>query len=212
MAAIKKPMIKICGITRMQEAEYLTNAGVDFAGFVVFFPKSRRNVELERAQEIMARLKEGSPDIKTVAVTVSPTIEQVEAIWNTGFDYIQIHGSFPDDVKKAVRLPVFRAYNIENSLETEEVISDDRIAAVVFDGKIPGNGETFDWSVLKKFDRKDKLLMLAGGLTADNVKKAVMEVAPDIVDVSSWVEYEGEFKGKDPEKINAFAAAVRNAV
>ena len=56
------------------------------------------------------------------------------------------------------------------------------------------------------------MLMLAGGLTADNVKRAVMEVSPDIVDVSSWVEYEGEFRGKDPEKINAFAVAVRNAV
>ena len=82
------------------------------------------------------------------------------------------------------------------------------IAGYVLDGKIPGNGETFDWTLLKQFDKQDKMLMLAGGLNAENVEKAILEVQPDIVDVSSGVE-NVNIMGKDPAKIKEFVDKVR---
>ena len=85
--------IKICGLTSPAEARYLNENHVDFAGMVLFFPKSKRNISIEQAKEIMAAL---DASIKRVAVVVSPTIEQVRQIEAAGFDYVQIHGEIPE--------------------------------------------------------------------------------------------------------------------
>ena len=90
--------VKICGITKEQEIEWLNEYKPDFAGFVLFFPKSRRNIEVEKAAELIRGL---SPDIETVAVTVKPTVEQVKAIQQAGFDCVQIHGEVSDEVLQA---------------------------------------------------------------------------------------------------------------
>ena len=81
--------IKICGLTTPQEAQYVNENHIDFAGMVLFFPKSRRNITLEQAKLILDSL---SSTVKSVAVVVSPTLEQIKDIQRTGFDYIQIHG------------------------------------------------------------------------------------------------------------------------
>ena len=94
--------VKICGITGEQEIEWLNEYKPDFAGFVLFFPKSRRNIELEKAAESDRRSL--PPDIATVAVAVKPTAEQAKAIKGAGFDYIQIHGEVPDEVLQAADL------------------------------------------------------------------------------------------------------------
>lgn len=203
------PEIKICGLTRVEEADYLSEAGVDLAGFVMYYPKSKRNVYPHSVLPIKERLHALNPKIKTVAVTVSPTVEQLEAIERMNFDFIQIHGELKEEVLLKAGIPILRAYNIENQVETEDVLKEPKIYGVVFDGKIPGNGQTFDWSMLRNFERRDKKLMLAGGLTEENICTAMKEAGPDIVDVSSGVEYEGEFRGKDPEKIKRFVTAVR---
>jgi len=91
----------------------------------------------------------------------------------------------------------------------ENLINEPKIKGILFDGKVPGGGKKFDWSLVKKFDKKDKLIILAGGLDASNVTDGIKEVSPDIVDVSSGVEYLDEGKvGKDPERIKAFINAV----
>lgn len=201
------PKIKICGLTRVEEADYINEAGADLAGFVMYYPKSKRSVYPHTVLPIKERLAVLNPMIQTVAVTVSPTIEQLEAIERMKFDFIQIHGELRDEVLKQAHIPILRAYNIEDTVETENLLNEPKVYGVVFDGKIPGNGETFDWSVLRSFERKGKKLMLAGGLTEENVSRAILEVMPDIVDVSSGVEYEGTFRGKDPDKIKRFVAA-----
>lgn len=203
------PLIKICGLTRVEDADAVIAAKVDLVGMVMFYPKSKRNMEPEAASKLKDYIKKNSPNIRMVAVTVSPTVEQLECIQQLGFDFIQIHGNLDEQVLETATIPILRAYNIEDSVTSENVLSQDKIRGVVFDGKIPGNGETFDWSLLAHFDRKDKMLMLAGGLTDANVARAIKEVAPDIVDVSSFVEYDGDFRGKDPEKIQKFVNAVR---
>ena len=205
-----KTKVKVCGLTRKEEAEMLADCRVEFAGMVLFFPKSKRNVTLQQAEQILAALKKYGVS-KSVAVTVSPTKEQVEQIMRLGFDYIQIHGELSDDVYNACSVRIIRAVNIKHQseediyLETKRWRSLDKIYGLLFDAGVPGSGKTFDWESLKKADCGNKKLFLAGGLTPDNVKAAIEAVRSDVVDISSGVEYDDvSVKGKDESKVKAF--------
>ena len=81
--------IKICGLTTPQEAGWVSKAQADYAGMVLFFPKSKRNITIDQAKEIMKYL---SPQIRKVAVVVSPSALQIKEIQENGFDIVQIHG------------------------------------------------------------------------------------------------------------------------
>lgn len=216
-----KTKVKVCGLTREEEAEMLADCRVEFAGMVLFFPKSKRNVTIQQAEKVLAALKKYGVS-KSVAVTVSPTKEQVEQIMRLGFDYILIHGTLSDEVHDVLRISVIRAVNVAGETaedkesirrQLESVLADEKTAGILFDGSSPGAGKTFDWSLLKNIQKTDKLLFLAGGLTPENAAQAVKTVAPDVVDVSSGVEKEvlpGEaFAGKDAEKITKFVENVR---
>jgi phosphoribosylanthranilate isomerase len=196
--------IKICGITSKEDAQYVSSVNADFAGFVLFFPKSRRNITIEKAKEIFNYLNK---DIKKVAVVVSPSVSQIEEINNAGFDYIQIHSHISEDVLNSTKLPILKAFNISDMNEYEFYHSCKKIIGYVFDAQVPGSGKTFDWSLIKDIPRDEKLLILAGGLNPQNVRSAINAVHPDGVDVSSGVERTDGF-GKDPEKIKAFAENV----
>lgn len=202
---VKQPYIKICGLRTEEDAAYLNENQVNFAGFILFYPKSKRFVTIEQSVTIMKFLK---PEIKKVAVTVSPTLPQLKAIEDAGFDYIQVHGTLEELVLEQAKIPILRAFNVSDGTEYTKLNRHSNISGYVLDGKIPGNGETFDWTLLKRFDKQDKMLMLAGGLNAENVEKAILEVQPDIVDVSSGVESEN-IVGKDPKKIKEFVDKVR---
>lgn len=199
--------IKICGLTAPHEAEWLNTAHVDYAGMVLFFPKSKRNISLAQARPIMAAL---SPETAKTAVTVSPTAEQVRAIADAGFDILQVHGSLAEDVIAACPLPIFKAFNITDLPRYNEYAARPEIAGFVFDAHEPGSGKTFDWNELKGLGRCGKIFMLAGGLNAENVGRAIEAVRPDGVDVSSGVEY-ADKPGKSPELIEKFVRAVRAA-
>ena len=108
---MKNPLIKICGITSEEEIGYIAKAGIDYAGFVLFFPKSKRNLSLECAKKLIAKLPAG---VVSVAVTVSPTKEQVEAVVEAGFLAIQIHGKIENSVITSCRIPVFKAFNVSD--------------------------------------------------------------------------------------------------
>lgn len=196
--------IKICGLTDVSEAEYLNRNGVDYAGFVLFYEKSRRNVTIEEAKRIMAAL---DARIKRVAVTVEPTAEQVRAALEAGFDLIQIHGELQPGVLD-VGLPVLKAFNITDMEKFRFYQSCPQIVGYVFDAHEPGSGKAFDWNLLQTLPRDGRLFLLAGGLHAGNVAEAIARVSPDGVDVSSGVEFEGR-KGKNPAEIDAFVRAVR---
>ena len=202
---LRKCRIKICGLTNPIEAEYLNKNKVDFAGIVMFYEKSRRNVSAEKAEEIINAL---SGDIKTVAVMVSPDLEQVRLAEQAGFDYIQIHGNLSDEVIKEGKIPILKAFNIGDLDKYEDYGKCPRIAGYVFDANEPGSGKTFDWNLLRKLPRDGKLFILAGGLNDKNVADAIRCVRPDGVDVSSGVEYTDR-QGKDPKLIDSFVASVR---
>ena len=197
--------VKICGLTSPAEARYLNENHVDFAGMVLFFSKSKRNISIEQAKEIMAAL---DASIKRVAVVVSPSIEQIRQIEAAGFDYVQIHGEIPE-TKAAIAIPILKAFNVSDMGSYEKYHNDSRIAGYVFDAIEPGSGKTFDWRLVDNIPRDEKLLLLAGGLNPDNVRMAIEAVHPDGVDVSSGVEND-DGAGKNPEKIHDFVAAIKS--
>lgn len=174
----------------------------DYAGFVLFYEKSRRNNTVQNAWQVLRYLDR---NIKRVAVVVSPTLEQVKMIEQMDFHIIQVHGALSDEVLGEIRLPVWRAYNIRDDMKPEEV-SSPKICGYVLDGAKPGSGEAFDWEALGSFQRGDKKLILAGGLHAGNVESAIEILRPDVVDVSSGVEGRD---GKDAVKIKEFIGKVR---
>lgn len=201
--------VKICGLTSPAEARYLNENHVDFAGMVLFFPKSKRNISIEQAKDIMAAL---DASIKRVAVVVSPSIEQIRQIEAAGFDYVQIHGEIPEtetEAEAAIAIPILKAFNVSDMDSYEKYHNDSRIAGYVFDAIEPGSGKNFDWKLVDNIPRDEKLLLLAGGLNPDNVRMAIEAVHPDGVDVSSGVENDDK-AGKNPEKIHDFVAAVKS--
>ncbi|MCR5419202.1 MAG: phosphoribosylanthranilate isomerase [Lachnospiraceae bacterium] len=204
--------IKICGLTDPKEAEYINRNGVEFVGNVLFFEKSKRNITVERAVSIHRELEKG---ILKVAVVVSPTPDQVLAIEDAGFDLIQIHGTLPgEDFLQRNGIGVIRAFNGEDRSELAICRESDRIRGVLWDAPLPGSGKLSDWSGFETFRRnlgEEKTVFLAGGLNPGNVGEAVRILQPDVVDVSSGVEYPDR-PGKDPARVDAFVAAVKNAV
>ena len=201
-------LVKICGLTKAEEADYLNDNDADWAGFVLFYPKSRRCVSVERAGLIMKRLK---PGIRKVAVVVSPSAEQLSEICDAGFDYVQIHGSLPADIMKQTRIPIIRAFNRPDIEEYMSYWDRPEILGYLFDSPAPGSGQSSELNKIKKLPRDGKLFIIAGGINADNVKAAIDIISPDGVDVSSGVERDGEeFTGKDPVKVAKFIKAAKN--
>lgn len=206
-----RPQIKICGLTGKEEAAYLNEAGVDYAGFV-FYEKSKRNVSIRQAEEIAAGL---DPGIRRVAVTVDPDEELVRKICEAGFDLLQVHGAFGREACAACIVPVWMAVNIADpaqilsNFRKAQEMAGDRLAALVADGAGYGSGKPFDWEQTKeqlKQVAEGYRLVLAGGLNAENVCQGIRIFEPDIVDVSSGVE---DGNGKSRTKIQQFAGKVK---
>lgn len=203
----RKKKIKICGITTESEIEYLAEAGVDYAGFVQFFLKSKRNIPLERARELIRLLPSS---IRAVAVTVSPTEEQLEAIEAAGFAAVQIHGRIADEVMGKLSLPVIKAFNVSDLEAFAHYEQMEQVVGFVLDAQQPGSGQVFDWSVVKELPTTEKMILLAGGLNPENVGEALHVLGDRIdgVDTSSGVENENGV-GKSREKILHFVECVR---
>lgn len=197
--------VKICGLRSVEEAEYLNKYGADYAGMVLFFPKSKRNIDLSQAKKIIDALE---PGIKKVAVVVSPTLKQAKDLCLLGVDIIQVHGKLDMAVYDLISVDIWKAFNIKDMDQYLSYVSLDKIKGFVFDSAEPGSGQAYDRSILSKIQRPaDKLFILAGGLRDKNVAQAIADTAPDVVDVSSGVEYT-EAPGKDPDKVAAFITAV----
>lgn len=206
--------VKICGITRPEEAEWVVEEGADYAGMVLFYKGSKRYCSVENAYGLLRILKTSvrAGGLKTVAVTVSPTMEQVELIQKLGFDYLQVHGVLGQDVLRGAKLPIIRAINGFDREDYNLLCEAEGVAGFLFDAVTPGSGVAFDWDVCNEVPRRpDKLFFLAGGLDAGNVERAIKAVRPDVVDVSSGVEMDADGTGKDREKIKEFICRARKA-
>lgn len=212
--------VKICGITKEIETEYLNEAMPDYAGFV-FFEKSKRNVSINQAKQLMEKLDKR---IKRVAVMVSPDTEFIKEIQTIGVDFLQIHKELKTEVLQAAELPIWYAMNIEDETQAEKQLKffdelpeelSKKITAIVADAPSFGSGKPFNWSKSKRLKKAGtnsppdtRAFILAGGLRPENVAEGIEIFSPDVVDVSSGVEGEA---GKDRELILKFIAAARNS-
>ena len=199
--------VKICVPKNPTDIKCINTLSPDFAGFVMFFEKSHRNISVQTAQELLALLDK---NIKSVAVTVSPTEEQLEQIHTLGFDYVQIHGKISEKLLSECKTPVIRAINVSGIESIGDIENLDNVKGILFDSAVPGSGKSFDWSMLERLPKNQKMLFLAGGLTADNVAKAVAQLRPFAVDVSSGVEL-ADKSGKDFELVRTFIENARNS-
>ncbi|AFM26753.1 phosphoribosylanthranilate isomerase [Desulfomonile tiedjei] len=206
--------VKICGITRIEDAIAAVRSGADALGFV-FYAGSPRFIHPEDARDIIRRMP---PFVTTVGVFVNEERNRIEAMSRTsGIHSIQLHGSeHPEDCSGFDR-PVFKALRV-SGLESLASIQLYETAGILLDSAVPGTwggtGTVPDWKCIGDFLDKDisgirKRLILAGGLTAENVKMAVKIVRPWAVDVSSGVEFEPGIKNH--EKMKEFTYAVHCA-
>ena len=196
--------IKICGLSRDCDIDYVNQAAPDYAGFILRYPKSRRHVTARKAAALRARL---APGILAVGVFVDQPPEAVCAdAREIGLDVIQLHGREDDGYIRALRqktgLPVWKAFRIRRA---EDLTAARASAAdmILLDSGC-GTGQAFDWTLLRGFDRP---CILAGGLTPGNIPEALRRLAPAGVDLSSGVETDGY---KDEQKISAAVRAAHN--
>jgi phosphoribosylanthranilate isomerase len=197
-------LVKICGITTNEAADAAVAAGADFIGFV--FAKSRRRITPERAAEIMEGIR---GKVKAVGVFVNEDIEEINKIQAiAGLDYIQLHGDERPELIKDMPSPVIKAFGIGTSEDLKQLASHQPEFYLLDSPKGQyhgGNGTAIEPGLLKNAGLPEGKLILAGGLTPENVISAIKSVKPAGVDVSSGVETDGK---KDLDKIYRF---VQNA-
>lgn len=198
--------IKLCGMFRDCDIDFVNEAKPDYIGFIVMFPKSHRNIDLETALRLKKRL---SPEIKSVAVSVNAPIEAFAEFANSGAaELLQLHGS--EDAEYIARLrgltdaPIIKAVKVTSLADIEAAQALDADFLLLDSGT--GSGRAFDHSLIDR-SRITKPFFLAGGLTPENVRTAALELKPYAVDMSSGIETD---KLKDREKILAAVRAVRN--
>ena len=194
--------IKMCGLRRPEDIRAANEVRPEYVGFV-FFPGSKRYVTPETARELKAGLV---PEIRTVGVFVDEKPETVAGLLADGtIDIAQLHGhedeAYLAGLRKLTDKPLVRAFRIRSE---EDAI---RAQASSVDGILldagAGDGKTFDWNWLRQVERP---YFLAGGLNPENAGRAVRELEPYAVDVSSGIETDGF---KDIVKMRAFVRAVR---
>jgi len=186
--------IKICGLTREEDAVLAADRGADFLGFI-FVPTSPRYIEPERAAEIAKRVRDGRERERTpklVGVFHESSSDYIrEVIALAGLDLAQLHGSETEEDISDLGLPVIKTCRVGDALP--DTTAYPSAAWLLFDTyderRMGGTGRRFDWSLLAMYER-NKPFFLSGGLNSDNVVAAISLVRPDAIDVSSGVEAE----------------------
>jgi len=200
-------IVKICGITRLDDARHAVDHGADALGFV-FWPKSPRYIVPERAAEIIATLP---AHVTAVGVFVNESVEGIRDVAaRAGIGAVQLHGDETPDYAAALTWPVWRAVTWEGVDEISAVWPADTMW--LLDAADPvrrgGTGITVNWPRAAAVARTHRVV-LAGGLTPENVAEAIAVVRPYGVDVSSGVEDSPGVKNLD--KVERFLAGARSA-
>lgn len=199
--------IKICGLSRPCDIGYVNEAKPDFCGFIINVPKSKRNVSPDTVRQLVKNL---SPDVKPVGVFVNAPMEEIAALAEDGtLAYVQLHGTEDEAyiaaLREKIHVPIIQAFKVtcpEDVAHAQQSSAD----YILLDNGSGGTGKTFDWSHLQGITRP---YILAGGLGPDNLARAVTQLAPWGVDLSSGVETDGF---KDKNKVLAAVQAVRTTL
>nr|WP_275941044.1 phosphoribosylanthranilate isomerase [Tepidanaerobacter syntrophicus] len=201
---VDRTKIKICGLSRLCDIEYVNLAMPDYAGFV-FWEQSRRNVSIKKAEKLSKAL---DSSIKSAGVFVNAPFEKIINLCDKNIiDIIQLHGSEDNEYIAKLReyIPkkvIWKAYKVCSKEDLKAAESSAADAVLLDNGY--GTGKCFDWSLIEEFTRS---FILAGGLTQENICDAIRKFQPYAVDISSGVESEGV---KDKEKILKVVTTVRN--
>jgi phosphoribosylanthranilate isomerase len=199
-------LIKICGITRLEDALHAVECGADALGFVIW-PSSPRYITPERAAAIIDALPDA---VTTVGVFIDEPVDRLVLLARVaGVDVVQINSSAPRRAFDGVGRDVWRVITLGTA---EDAMDDRQHEVLLLDAHDPvkrgGTGRTVDWTQAAAIARRRRLV-LAGGLTPANVAGAIEQVRPFGVDVASGVEVSPGVK--DPQKVQAFLSNARAA-
>ncbi|HXI13534.1 MAG TPA: phosphoribosylanthranilate isomerase [Thermoanaerobaculia bacterium] len=194
--------IKICGITRVEDAIVAVEEGASFLG-LIFVPGSPRCVTPQQARLVASAARScesaGDAGVKIVGVFRDQTTSEIaELVTSVPLDLVQLHGSESEEQVRSVSVPVIKAISIDE----DRPVTDGHPSAhwLLFDtldrAQGGGTGKAFDWSLLSSVSRT-RPFFLAGGINADNVASAVRQARPDGIDVSSGVESSPGIKDRD---------------
>ena len=196
--------IKICGLTRPCDIEYVNEAKPDYCGFIIGVPQSRRNVSPKTVRRLRAAL---DPAILPVGVFVNAPVEQITALVRDGtLSMVQLHGQEDEHyiaaLRRMVSVPIIQAFSVRTEAD---VAAAERSSAdhILLDHSSGGTGTAFDWSLLEGVSRP---YIVAGGLNPENLPGAIRRFHPWAVDLSSGVETDGR---KDHGKILAAVQTIR---
>tara|TARA_E500000331_G_scaffold52533_1_gene45922 strand:+ start:573 stop:1208 length:636 start_codon:yes stop_codon:yes gene_type:complete len=203
--------IKICGITKSEDASSLAKLDIDAIG-LIFYKHSSRAISCKQLPEILENL---SDSVKTVGLFVDPSRSEVDEVVDTGLiDILQFHGSEPEGFCSSFDRPYIKAIHVKDKMPQAEVIEEYSSATLLLldtynEKESGGTGEKFDWSIAKKvIEGTDQRVVLAGGLNPGNIGHAISSINPFGVDVSSGVELSpGQ---KDLKKVWRFIREARS--
>jgi phosphoribosylanthranilate isomerase len=201
--------VKICGITSLEDALTSIEAGADAVGFV-FYPLSPRHIFPEQAADIIRCLPSF---VQTVGLFVNEEQSVVNSTADQcGLDIVQLHGKETPEYCEYVRRRVIKAFRVKD-ITTLDSLVQYHVSGYLLDAWSPlalgGTGKTFNWEIASEASNRGHRVILAGGLTPDNVAEAVRLVTPYAVDVSSGVECSPG--RKDADKIRTFIIQARQA-
>jgi phosphoribosylanthranilate isomerase len=204
--------VKICGITRLEDAELAASLGAWALGFILW-PGSKRHVEEAVAAGIARRVRR---QVELVGVFVNPTLDEVaRAADAIGLTHLQLHGdegpSFAAEAGRRTGAKIIKAARVAGGADLqalERFRTDFHLLDTKVEGPRGGSGRTWDWGLAAQ--RRSKVpMILSGGLTPDNVAEGIAAVKPYAVDVASGVEASPGVK--DPAKLEAFISVAAPA-
>lgn len=193
--------IKICGLFRNQDIDYVNAYQPDYIGFV--FAKSKRQVTYQLAKQLKQQL---DPNILAVGVFVDSNLDIIEKLADDKIiDLVQLHGNedvaYIRELKKRIQLPIIKAIKMSNNIDLKKL--NYPVDYYLLDNVVSGSGQTFNWSLIKEID---KPFFLAGGLNLNNLDQA-LKIKVYGLDLSSGVETDG---CKDRNKIEQVVRRVKN--
>lgn len=185
--------VKICGLRRDEDIDYVNELKPDYIGFILS-KGYRRSIDIDTARRLKKRL---DPSIKAVGVFVNEDLNYIEQY--DFIDLVQLHGTESADYCRMIDMPVIKVFKPDSFDKVNEYVCE----YYLFDSGT-GTGKTFDWSLIPDVDHP---FFLAGGLNEDNLKEAIETIKPYGIDLSSAVETDGY---KDYDKIKRILEIVRN--
>lgn len=198
--------VKICGITRLEDARFCAAAGVDYLGFIQY-AGSPRYIESARAREIIEWVHGAKPVgvfVNESAETINRTAEE------TGFELVQLHGTEPPELCAEIEHPIIKAIPVVHDASAEQLrwLMEPYVEHVDYflldthkTDLWGGTGESFNWRLARELGREYPIF-LAGGISAENVEEAIRTMSPYTIDLSSSVESAPGIK--DFDKLSAF--------